>query len=100
MRLWQASGNWYIGPALKAGKMAGWWRCRDGARIPEQVKGCWEVGDGKEWHRAEHVRCSKLALALAPAPAPTPTLAPALASTLARRAAAAELVVVSRDGRR
>ena len=82
MRLWQASGNWYIGPALKAGKMAGWWRCRDGARIPEQVKGCWEVGDGKEWHRAEHVRCSKLALALAPAPAPTPAPTPAPAPAL------------------
>ena len=62
MRLWQASGNWYIGPASKAGKMAGWWRCRDGARIPEQVKGCWEVGDGKEWHRAEHVRCTEFVM--------------------------------------
>ena len=36
VRLWQASGNWYIGPATKAGKMAGWWRCRDGARIPHE----------------------------------------------------------------
>ena len=39
--------------------MAGWWRCRDGARIPEQVKGCWEVGDGSAWHRAEGVTCAE-----------------------------------------
>lgn len=62
VRLWQASGNWYIGPASKVGKMAGWWRCRDGARIPECVKGCWEVGDGKEWHRAEQVRCTEFVM--------------------------------------
>ena len=42
--------------------MAGWWRCRDGARIPEQVKGCWEVGDGKEWHRAHDVRCTEFVM--------------------------------------
>jgi len=57
--LWQAAGEWWIGPAASVGKRAGYWRCRDAARIPEAARGVWEVGDGKNWHVADKVRCNE-----------------------------------------
>ena len=55
--LWHAGGAWWIGPLTSLGKQAGYWRCRDAARIPECTRGPWEVGDGHRWHVADGVRC-------------------------------------------
>ena len=27
--------------------------------MPENIKNCWEVGDGAAWHRAENVHCTE-----------------------------------------
>jgi hypothetical protein len=55
--LWHAGGAWWVGPLTSLGKQAGYWRCRDAARIPESTRGPWEVGDGHRWHVADGVRC-------------------------------------------
>ena len=60
--LWKASGTWYIGPSASRGKMAGFWRCKDGAAVPEAIQGSWEVGDGRNWHVAEGVRCMEFVI--------------------------------------
>jgi len=57
--LWQASGGWWIGPASSLGKNTGYWRNIDSARVPENIKNVWEVGDGSAWHRAEAVHCTE-----------------------------------------
>ena len=57
--LWHAAGVWWIGPSSALGKQSGFWRCADSARVPEAIKGCWEVGDGTAWHRAEGVTCAE-----------------------------------------
>jgi len=57
--LWQASGGWWIGPAGSVGKNTGYWRCIDSARVPENIKNVWEVGDGATWHRADNVHCTE-----------------------------------------
>ena len=57
--LWHASGVWWIGPSASLGKQSGFWRVTDSARVPEAIKGCWEVGDGTAWHRAEGVTCAE-----------------------------------------
>ena len=57
--LWHANGSWYIGPSASLGRQTGFWRVADSARVPEAIKGCWEVGDGTTWHRAEGVTCAE-----------------------------------------
>ena len=57
--LWQAAGAWWVGPSASRGKQAGFWRCTDHARLPELIKGTWEVGDGTAWHKAESVACTE-----------------------------------------
>ena len=57
--LWCAEGVWWIGPSNSLGNKSGFWRCADSARVPEAIKGCWEVGDGTAWHRAEGVTCAE-----------------------------------------
>ena len=57
--LWHAGGVWWIGPSASLGKQSGFWRCGDSARVPEAIKGCWEVGDGTAWHKAEGVSCAE-----------------------------------------
>eukprot|EP00900_Chrysochromulina_parva_P020210 jgi/Chrpa1/2822/Chrysochromulina_OHIO_Genome00010108-RA len=57
--LWHAAGVWWIGPAASVGKQSGFWRCQDSARIPEAIKGVWEVGDGNVWHKADGVGCTE-----------------------------------------
>jgi hypothetical protein len=57
--LWQAGGVWWIGPSASLGKQSGFWRCADSARVPESIKGCWEVGDGTAWHKADGVTCAE-----------------------------------------
>ena len=42
--LWHASGVWWIGPSSALGRQTGFWRVYDSARVPEAIKGCWEVG--------------------------------------------------------
>ena len=32
---------------------------QDSARIPEAIKGVWEVGDGNVWHKADGVGCTE-----------------------------------------
>ncbi|KAL3919066.1 MAG: hypothetical protein SGPRY_005767 [Prymnesium sp.] len=55
----QASGGWWIGPAGSVGNNTGYWRNIDSARVPENIKNVWEVGDGSSWHRAEGVHCTE-----------------------------------------
>jgi len=57
--LWHAAGVWWIGPSASVGKQSGFWRCQDSARIPEAIKGVWEVGDGNVWHKADGVGCAE-----------------------------------------
>ena len=57
--LWHAGGVWWIGPSASLGKQSGFWRCADSARVPEAIKGCWEVGDGAAWHKADGVTCAE-----------------------------------------
>ena len=57
--LWVANGVWWIGPSASLGRQSGYWRVTDSARVPEAIKGCWEVGDGTTWHRAEGVTCAE-----------------------------------------
>ena len=58
--LW-SGGTWYIRPSASRGKMAGFWRC-NGAAVPEAIQGSWEVGDGRNWHVAEGVRCMEFVI--------------------------------------
>ena len=41
------------------GRQSGFWRCADSARVPEAIKGVWEVGDGTLWHKADGVTCTE-----------------------------------------
>ena len=54
------------------GPQAGYWRCRDAARIPEATRSAWEVGDGTRWHVAERVRCSEYLMPRLVLKGPTP----------------------------
>lgn len=70
--LWHAGGAWWIGPAASLGKQAGYWRCRDAARIPEATRATWEVGDGARWHVADRVRCTEYLMPRLVLKGPTP----------------------------
>uniref|UniRef100_A0A7S3RQA4 TIR domain-containing protein n=1 Tax=Emiliania huxleyi TaxID=2903 RepID=A0A7S3RQA4_EMIHU len=70
--LWHAGGAWWVGPPASLAKQAGYWRCRDAARIPEATRSAWEVGDGTRWHVAERVRCSEYLMPRLVLKGPTP----------------------------
>jgi len=57
--LWHAAGSWWVGPKASLGQQTGFWRCADSARVPEAIKGVWEVGDGTMWYKAEGVSCAE-----------------------------------------
>ena len=58
-QLWHCDGYWWIGPSSSLGDKNGFWRCFDSARVPEAIKGVWEVGDGNVWHKADGVSCAE-----------------------------------------
>lgn len=55
--LWHAAGSWWVGPKASLGQQTGFWRCADSARVPEAIKGVWEVGDGTMWYKAVRAFC-------------------------------------------